>query len=267
MGLDAEKVEQLCTFLGHLTCGNRVHRKTLEEGCGRLSWTAFLFPQVKAWLSSFFNNLNRPGERWLKLTAWQAGIAQQSPTIRIVGLSREVWVLLRHMDEHGRVTSAVDGVDVPAGWRIWKIGKTPMGDARRWRGWWPRSDCSVGFVEDQPARIRVTKGTCRNEGSHHCHHVVRAQNSSGLPKNGAQCSGIQKTACVAQPGNHYRAAGQRMLRLHAPLHSYFSHALVDAASGDRGPGVHRWMVFAYCSRQGCEGEPALVLLEPGTPRS
>ena len=71
LGLEASKLEKLTLFLGNLRSGQRIDRKVLEQGCGRLIWTSFLFPRLRGWLSSFFASLNRPGERWIKCTPWE----------------------------------------------------------------------------------------------------------------------------------------------------------------------------------------------------
>ena len=36
-----------------------------------------------------------------------------------------------------------------------QVGKTKLGDARRWRGWWPKHDCSLGFFNPWVRRLKV----------------------------------------------------------------------------------------------------------------
>ena len=112
-------------------------KKALLKIAGTLLWVSCLLPYLKAWLNIFYTSANRPSERWLSATPWQT------------------WEVLQNLTSQGVLRRAVPSLGVEEGWKLFKIGKTKLGNPLRWKGWWPAAACMLGFYNPHTRRVRV----------------------------------------------------------------------------------------------------------------
>lgn len=137
LGLPPEKKLRILTLLRQIKKDDRVDRMALLKIAGTLLWVSCLLPYLKAWLNEFYAAANRPNERWLKATPWQT------------------WEVLQTLTAEGVLRRDIPSLGVAEGWKLFKIGKTKLGNPARWKGWWPAKECMLGFYNPHTRRVRI----------------------------------------------------------------------------------------------------------------
>ena len=139
LGLGADKVARLRTFLAGVVKGSRLDKRAFRKSLGALQWASGIAPSLRPWLAAFYRNLNVPRLAWVS------------------GCPESIRAALDKVQRNGCLSEDIPGSGAKAGMLLKFVGRSSISDPELWKGWCPKRKSSLGFVSWDNRRVKVSR--------------------------------------------------------------------------------------------------------------